>query len=137
MNAHTRPPASTPADHERWRRDYDELDRKSRELNDAMRGESKFGNRYYGGHDGRLTKIIAWIGSILGVIFTTGAIWATSLLVSTDRSVAILLDRPAPVSKAQYDADRQEILAAIHTLQGDVKDIQIKQAATLESNRAR
>lgn len=134
MNAFTKPPASTPTDHARWAR---EIAEKDRELEIALRGDgSKFGARY-SNYDRRLTKIISWIGGITAVLVSTGAIWSISILVSTERSVAILLDRPAPVSKAQYDADRQEMLGAIHTLQGDVKDIQLKQAATIESNRTR
>lgn len=127
MNAATRPPESTPADHARWQR----------EVENKLRGdEAKFGARY-NTYDKRLTKILAWLAGVLSIIITSAAIWGTSLLVSTDKSVGILLDRPAPVSKAQYDADRQEILSAIHVLQGDVKDIQLKQAATIEGNKLR
>lgn len=137
MNAQTRPPASNPTDHERWRREYQELNKLNSELDDAMRGDSpKFGARY-SMHDKRLNAIVSWLAA-LGVLLASAAlIWIISTTATTEKSIAILLDRPAPVSKTQYDADRQEMLTAIHNLQTDVKDIQLKQAATLESNRTR
>lgn len=102
-----------------------------------MRGDDpKFGARH-SSRDHRLTQIVAWLGVIGAGLMTMLIAWSATTTASVDKSVAILLDRPAPVSKAQYDSDRQEILTAIRTLQVDVKDIQLKQARTLEDSRTR
>lgn len=121
MNAQTRPPVSTSADYAQW-----ELDRK-------LRGESKFqGDRIMSEpRDSRVTWVIIWVAGILSTVLTTVVIWAVSLIVSTDKSVSLLLARPVSVSKEQYDSDMRDTRGEIATIKNDVKDIQLKQAAAL------
>ena len=117
----TKPPVSTPADHAQW-----DTERK-------LRGDSKFkGDRTMpDGRDSRVTWAITWLAGILGTIVTVASIWGVSTLVSLDKSVTRLLDRPVSVSKDQYDADMRDTKAEIATIKTDVKDIQLKQAAAL------
>lgn len=126
MSAQTRPPTSTQTDWDRWQREKTAHEEEAR-----LRGEvSKFGQRI-NHSDGRVTAIVNWFAGIGIVLVSASMIWMMSTTSSTEKAVAILLDRPVPVSKAQYDTDRQETLSAIHALQADVKDIQFKQAQTL------
>lgn len=118
MNAETRPPISSISDHAQW-----EMERK-------LRGDSKFsGNREM--RDSRVTLAITWLAGILGTIVTVASIWGVSTLVSLDKSVTRLLDRPVSVSKDQYDSDMRDTKFEIATIKNDVKDIQLKQAAAL------
>ncbi len=118
MNAQTRPPVGTSADYAQW-----EVDRK-------LRGDSKFqGDRHM--RDSRVTWAVTLISGVLGTIITVASIWAVSTLVSLDKSVTRLLDRPVSVSKDQYDSDMRDTKSEIATIKGDVKDIQLKQAAAL------
>lgn len=118
----TRPAESTPADHAEW-----DLERK-------LRGEPKFkGDRTM--QDRRVTWAITWLAGILGSIVTVASIWGVSTLVSLDKSVTRLLDRPISVSKDQYDSDMRETKAEISTIKSDVKDIQLKQAAAISEGR--
>lgn len=113
---------STPADHAQW-----EVDRK-------LRGESKFkGDRTM--QDQRVTWAFRWMAGILGSIVTVSCIWGVSTLVSLDKSVTRLLDRPISVSKDQYDIDMSDTKREIATIKNDVKDIQLKQAAAINEGR--
>lgn len=124
MNAQTRPPASTSADHIQW------------EIDHKLRGESKFqGDRNMRDH--RVTWAITWLAGILGTIVTVASIWGVSTLVSLDKSVTRLLDRPVSVSKEQYDSDQRETKSEIADIKRDVKDIQLKQATALNDARPR
>lgn len=115
--------SSTPADHAQW-----EVDRK-------MRGEGKFqGSRTMQdrpAQDRRVTWFVTWMAGILGSIVTVASIWGVSTLVSLDKSVTRLLDRPVSVSKEQYDSDMSDTKREIATIKIDVKDIQLKQAAAI------
>lgn len=117
----TKPGISTPADHAQW-----ETERK-------LRGEKFSGDRTM--RDGRLSSIIIWVAGIFGSVATVVAVWAVSLLVSTDKSVALLLSRPVSVSQDQYDRDMRDTKTEISTIKADVKDIQLKQAAALNQGQ--
>lgn len=107
-------------------RDAEEL---TRETEARLRGD-KFGARYHHA-DNSVNKFVNWMASIGAILVSALMIWVASTTQETSKQVAILLDRPTPVSKAQYDQDRQEMLTKISSLQADVKDIQAKQSATI------
>lgn len=126
----TRPPSSSSVDHENWLRDKED-----RETEAILRGEkSKFGARIES-HDPRLTRMIAWIGSVTSAILTGGILTLISMVFSLDKQVGILLARPESVSREQYNIDQALIRSDIQTLKIDVKDIQLKQAANLNERR--
>lgn len=99
------------------------------DIESRLRGDApKFGERTRVSNDSRLTKILAWIASVCASFIVAFAIWAAATLVNVDKRVSILLDRPQPVSKEQYDSDRKEMGEAVKVLQRDVSEIKLKQA---------
>lgn len=117
----TRPAASSPEDHAQW------------EIESKMRGDRKFGDVM--ARDSRVSLIIQWLAGIGAIFAATGGIWVMATLVGVDKATGILLSRPVPVSKEQYDSDMTQFRHEISTIKADVKDIQTKQAETI--NRAR
>lgn len=109
----TQPAVSTPEDHKKWRQPDDP-------------GPRKFGDVKV--KDPRVSPIINWLAVIGGGLVTAGLIWLISTSNNVDKQVGILLARPIPVSKEQYDSDLSEIKREMSTIKNDVKDIQIKQA---------
>lgn len=57
--------------------------------------------------DSRLTSILKVVMTVIGGLLTL-AIWTgVGQMISLDKNVALLLARPVPVSKEQYDRDME------------------------------
>ncbi len=134
-------PASTKTDHEKW-----EDQRRAREAEEEdarLRGErpqSKFhGDRHM--PDGRLTSILKVVMTVIGGLLTL-AIWTgVGQMISLDKNVALLLARPVPVSKEQYDRDmeilrteQRNMALAQANMKAQLETIQNRQQAAISRN---
>lgn len=127
MSFQTRPPASTPVDHERWQREREERDRE-----DALAGR-KFGDRYYS-YDPRVTRSFSWLGNVASGVIILGVSATLALVLNMRESIAVIRSKPEPVSKEQYNQDQAMMREEMSQLRSDVRDIQIKQARALNEN---
>ncbi len=81
--------------------------------------------------DSRLTSIIGWAATILGGLAVL-SIWAgVGQLISLDKNVALLLARPVPVSKEQYDNDMAILRSEQSNMRAQLETIRNTQQAII------
>jgi hypothetical protein len=77
--------------------------------------------------DTRFSIFFQWICGVAASLVTMGIVWMASISVSTARKVDVLIDRPEPVPRWQYENDVRQI-------KEDLKDTQ-KRVATVEERQ--
>lgn len=74
-----------------------------------------------------LQAALAWIFGIGGVLTASLLIWIGANVVETRQNVAIILDRPAPLSKEQYESDKRYLYEKLGSIDERVKAIEGRQ----------
>jgi hypothetical protein len=82
--------------------------------------------------DSRVTEVFRWCAIVLAGVTTSAAIWGVSTLVQVKEQMAILVSRPEPVSKAQYDSDQARDDAWKKGAEARLRDIEIARANALQ-----
>jgi hypothetical protein len=77
--------------------------------------------------DTRFSIFFQWVCGVAASLVTCGIVWVASISVSTARKVDVLLDRPEPVPRWQYENDVRQI-------KEDLKDTQ-KRVTTVEERQ--
>lgn len=65
---------------------------------DPYRGDMRISN-----DDAGFTLFFKGLMGVIAVIFTTAVVWGASSISQLREDVAVLKDRPAPVTKAEFD----------------------------------
>lgn len=81
--------------------------------------------------DHRLSSILGIVGTVLGglavLLIYNGAV----SFISVDKNVALLLARPIPVSKEQYDRDMEILRLEQRNMRMQLETIQSRQQAVI------
>lgn len=72
--------------------------------------------------DARFSVFFQWICGVAASLVTIGIVWVANVTVSTARKVDVLIDRPEPVPRWQYENDVKQI-------KDDLKDTQSRVTA--------
>jgi hypothetical protein len=72
--------------------------------------------------DARFTSFLNWVFGIAATLVTLGIVWIANVSVSTASKVDVLIDRPEPVPRWQYESDVKQI-------KDDLKDTQSRVTA--------
>ncbi len=81
--------------------------------------------------DSRLTSILKVVMTVIGGLLTL-AIWTgVGQMISLDKNVALLLARPVPVSKEQYDRDMEILRTEQRNMRVQLETIQSRQQAVI------
>lgn len=72
--------------------------------------------------DTRFSIFFQWVCGVAASLVTMGIVWMASISVSTARKVDVLIDRPEPVPRWQYESDVRQI-------KEDLKDTQSRVTA--------
>lgn len=59
--------------------------------------------------DNRFSIFFQWVCGVAASLVTIGIVWVAGISVSTARKVDVLLDRPEPVPRWQYENDMRQI----------------------------
>jgi hypothetical protein len=59
--------------------------------------------------DARFSVFFQWVCGVAASLVTIGIVWVAGISVSTARKVDVLLDRPEPVPRWQYENDARQI----------------------------
>lgn len=81
--------------------------------------------------DSRLTTILGISGTVFAMIATAAIVWGVSTLVSLDKDMAVLLSRPIPVSREQYDRDMEILRSEQRNMRAQLDTIQSRQQAAI------
>lgn len=126
----SRPTVSTHVDHEAW-----EAQRRAREEERLLRGDPPEKYPKFGGDrhmpDNRLTSILGVFGTVIGGLAVLLIYNGASAFISVDKNVALLLARPIPVSKEQYDQDMEILRTEQRNMRAQLETIQNRQQAAI------
>lgn len=76
------------------------------------RGDMRISN-----DDAGFTLFFKGLMGVVAVIFTTAVVWGASSISQLREDVAVLKDRPAPVTKAEFDTSMQSVERRLSALE--------------------
>ncbi len=77
--------------------------------------------------DARFSIFFQWFCGISASLVTIGIVWVAGISVSTARKVDVLLDRPEPVPRWQYENDARQIKEDLNDTQRRVTAVEQRQ----------
>lgn len=81
--------------------------------------------------DNRFSIFFQWVCGVAASLVTVGIVWVASISVSTARKVDVLLDRPEPVPRWQYENDARQIKEDLNDTQRRVTAVEQRQLDAL------
>lgn len=81
--------------------------------------------------DSRLTSMIKWVATLIGALAALALYDVGRAFISVDKNVALLLARPVPVSKEQYDRDMEILRTEQRNMRVQLETIQSRQQAAI------
>lgn len=79
---------------------------------DPYRGDMRISNDAQG-----FTIFFQWLMGVAAVIFTTAIVWGASSVSQLREDMAVLKDRPAPVTKAEFDVRMESVDRRLRALE--------------------
>jgi hypothetical protein len=77
--------------------------------------------------DARFSIFFQWVCGVAASLVTCGIVWVASISVSTARKVDVLLDRPEPVPRWQYENDAKQIKEDLNDTKHRVSAVEQRQ----------
>lgn len=83
------------------------------EIEDALRGDMRISNDAHG-----FTLFFQWVMGVASIVVAAMLIWVGASVSSVREDVAVLKDRPPPVTKAEFDARMEAVERRLTDLEG-------------------
>ena len=86
-------------------------------------------------NDTRFSIFFQWVCGVAASLVTIGIVWVAGISVSTARKVDVLLDRPEPVPRSQYEPDIRQIKEDLKETKGRVTAVERRQIEGIARGR--
>ncbi len=78
-------------------------------------------------NDNRFSIFFQWVCGVAASLVTISIVWVAGISVSTARKVDVLLDRPEPVPRWQYENDMRQIKEDLNDTKSRVTAVERRQ----------